>query len=116
MDLLHQMVMDDNSNIWVKQMAGGTLNDVGNSIWLNSAGSEIITTGYFQNTVDFDPGAGISNLTSLGTGDVFVSKLPSCCNPRYCSSVKSSMPIAAAISIALFSGLNSFLDSSPSRS
>jgi hypothetical protein len=61
--------------VWVKQMAGGTLNDVGNSIWLNSAGSEIITTGYFQNTVDFDPGVGISNLTSLGTGDVFVSKL-----------------------------------------
>lgn len=61
--------------VWAKQMAGGTLNDVGNSIWLNSTGSEIITTGYFQNTVDFDPGAGISNLTSSGIEDVFISKL-----------------------------------------
>ncbi|MBL7912358.1 MAG: SBBP repeat-containing protein [Bacteroidia bacterium] len=61
--------------VWAKQMAGGTLNDVGNSIWLNSTGSEIFTTGYFQNTVDFDPGAGISNLTSFGVEDVFISKL-----------------------------------------
>ena len=44
--------------------------------------------------------------------DVFVSKFPSFCNSRYCSSVKSSIPMAAAISMALFSGLCSFLVSS----
>ncbi len=48
--------------------------------------------------------------------DVFISKFPSFCNSRYCSSVRSSMPMAAAISIALSSGLCSFLDSSASRS
>src|SRR6266853_914792 len=41
--------------------------------------------------------------------EVFVSKFPSFCNSRYCSSVKRSMPLAAAISIALSSGLCSFL-------
>jgi hypothetical protein len=34
-----------------------------------------ITTGYFQGTVDFDPGVGVFNLTSAGGYDVFVVKL-----------------------------------------
>ena len=48
--------------------------------------------------------------------DDFVSKLPSFCSSRYSSSVKSSMPMAAARSTALFLGLNSFLESNASRS
>lgn len=48
--------------------------------------------------------------------DVFISKFPSFCNSLYCSSVKSSIPIAAAISTALFFGLFAFLDSSASLS
>jgi Ca2+-binding RTX toxin-like protein len=40
----------------------------------------VYTTGYFWRTVDFDPGAGVIELTSAGGRDVFVSKLapPSC--------------------------------------
>ena len=34
----------------------------------------VYTTGYFKNTVDFDPSAGVSNLTSNGGYDVFVCK------------------------------------------
>lgn len=37
----------------------------------------IYITGYFEGTVDFDPGAGTSNLTSIGDRDVFVLKLNS---------------------------------------
>jgi hypothetical protein len=55
---------------------GGTSNDSGNSIAVDSSGN-VYTTGYFQGTVDFDPGAGTSNLTSAGSVDVFVSKLDS---------------------------------------
>jgi len=55
---------------------GGSSDDVGNSIAVDSSGN-LYTTGYFEGTVDFDPGAGTSNLTSAGSADVFVSKLDS---------------------------------------
>jgi hypothetical protein len=35
------------------------------------------TTGYFEGTADFNPSAGMTNLTSAGLGDIFVSKTPS---------------------------------------
>ncbi len=35
----------------------------------------VYTTGMFQDTADFDPGAGIYNLTSFGHDDIFVVKL-----------------------------------------
>ena len=43
---------------------------------VDSSGN-VYTTGAFQGTVDFDPGAGTTNLTSIGGYDVFVSKLDS---------------------------------------
>ena len=38
------------------------------------------TTGSFNGTVDFDPGAGIFNLTHAGNGDIFIQKLNPCLN------------------------------------
>ena len=58
---------------WAKGM-GGTVSDVGRSIAVDGAGN-VYTTGYFSGTVDFDPNAGVSNLTSAGSVDIFVSKL-----------------------------------------
>ena len=57
-------------------MFGSTGNDIGSSVAVDSSGN-IYTTGTFQGTVDFDPGAGTTNLTSIGGYDVFVSKLDS---------------------------------------
>lgn len=48
--------------------------DVSNSVTYDNLGN-VYVTGYFKNTVDFDPGAGIFNLTSNGNNDVFVLKL-----------------------------------------
>lgn len=59
--------------VWAKQM-GSTGTDIGQGISTEASGN-VYTTGYFQNTVDFDPNAGISNLTSAGGNDIFVSKL-----------------------------------------
>ncbi len=59
--------------IWAKQM-GGTGNDNANSIAVDAAGS-VYSTGSFQSTADLDPGAGVANLTSAGSYNVFVSKL-----------------------------------------
>jgi hypothetical protein len=59
--------------IWVKHM-GGIDHDRGSTIDVDALGN-VYTSGSFQETVDFDPGIGVFNLTS-GTGyDAFISKL-----------------------------------------
>jgi hypothetical protein len=55
---------------------GGTHDDFAESIAVDNNGNTY-TTGQFQYTADFDPGAGTNNLTSHGGNDVFVSKLTS---------------------------------------
>ncbi|HYF30984.1 MAG TPA: T9SS type A sorting domain-containing protein [Chitinophagaceae bacterium] len=39
--------------------------------------NHILVTGYFQFTADFDPGVGVSNLTSAGSFDIFFGKYTS---------------------------------------
>jgi autotransporter-associated beta strand protein len=60
---------------FVAQIGGGG-DDRARAIALDGAG-DIYTTGFFTGTVDFDPGADVTNLMSDGTGDVFISKLDS---------------------------------------
>ncbi|MBI2424602.1 MAG: SBBP repeat-containing protein [Candidatus Hydrogenedentes bacterium] len=61
--------------VWARQL-GGTSNNQGNSIAVDTSGN-VYTTGYFQLTADFDPGAGTFNLSSASSVDIFVSKLDS---------------------------------------
>ena len=66
--------LDSSGNfLWAKAF-GGTGNDSGHSLSIDSAGN-IYTTGYFIGTADFDPGAGTQNLTATGSGDFFVQKM-----------------------------------------
>ncbi|NLF70850.1 MAG: hypothetical protein GX575_17605, partial [Candidatus Anammoximicrobium sp.] len=54
--------------------AGSTSNDWGKGVATDAAGN-VYVTGIFQGTVDFDPGAGVVNLTSSAGGeDVFVAQ------------------------------------------
>jgi len=67
--------LDASANyVWAKSF-GGSNDEEGYSIAVDGSGN-VVTTGFFYGTVDFDPGAGTSNLTSNGY-DIFVSKLNS---------------------------------------
>lgn len=63
------------SFIWGKSM-GGAADDIGYSINVDASGN-IFTTGMFAGIVDFDPGPGMTNLTAIGSWDMFVQKLDS---------------------------------------
>ena len=52
----------------------GTGNDVAEKLTIDNAGN-ILICGEFQNTADFDPGAGVQNMTSNGSADAYVLKL-----------------------------------------
>jgi hypothetical protein len=68
--------LDSSGNfVWARSM-GGTGNEAGNSLALDS-NSNVYLTGKFVGTADFDPGAGTFNLISTGSDDIFVSKLDS---------------------------------------
>ena len=73
-DIFIQKLNTNGDFVWAKQM-GGTAQEQGRSITLDGSGN-IFTTGSFSGTVDFDPGAGVSNLTTPLTGsDIFIQKL-----------------------------------------
>lgn len=59
--------------VWAKQF-GSTGNDMGYGMAID-AGGNVYTTGAFENTVDFDPGTNVFNMSSSGNQDIFVSKL-----------------------------------------
>jgi hypothetical protein len=58
---------------WVKQTTGTSNNSAGQGVVTDQDGN-VYTTGYFENTVDFDPGPGVFNLTSFGDSDAFILK------------------------------------------
>lgn len=60
---------------WVKRV-GGTADDAASSIDVDNSGN-ILVSGFFRNTTDFDPNAGVVNSTSIGSADAFVVKLSS---------------------------------------
>src|ERR1035437_774923 len=74
--------------LWAKSM-GGTNNDVGWSIATDASGN-VYTTGNFQGTADFDPGAGVFNLTSAGSDDIFISKSDASGNLLWAKSMGST--------------------------
>ena len=59
------------SHIWSKAF-GGTGNDLGFGV--DVVDNMLITSGQYESTVDFDPAASITNSTSNGSSDIYVSQ------------------------------------------
>lgn len=60
-------------HLWTKSYGGNSL-DYGAGVALDQNGN-IYTVGRFANTVDLDPGDGISNHTAVASTDVYIQKL-----------------------------------------
>jgi hypothetical protein len=58
---------------WVSTFVGN-LGEVARDVVVDGSGNSY-TIGYYSGTVDFDPGAGVLNLTSNGGNDIYISKL-----------------------------------------
>lgn len=77
---------DNNGNIIWSKSFGGNGYDYVKDIEVDNAGA-IYLTGYFTDTVDFDPNAGTYELVSNGLRDVFVQKLDSAGNFIWAKSI-----------------------------
>ena len=76
MDDIYICKLDASGNfLWAKQIGDSSF-DIGQSLALDASGN-VISTGYFFGTADFDPGTGTANLTAAGSHDIYISKLDS---------------------------------------
>jgi hypothetical protein len=66
--------LDAAGNFLWGHAVGGSGNDVAYDVAIGPAG-EVVLCGEFRTTVDFDPGPGVSSLTTGGAEDAFVQKL-----------------------------------------
>jgi len=78
--LTSTIVLNPSASAWSEPSAtvsviGGTLGDQSRRVKIDKDGN-VYTTGYFQGSVDFDPGPGVATLTASDR-DVFISKLDS---------------------------------------
>ncbi|MBK6986131.1 MAG: SBBP repeat-containing protein [Bacteroidetes bacterium] len=84
--------------VWAKSI-GGSNTDKCSGMKIDAAGNVFIT-GSFRGTTDFDPGAGIFNLTSAGNDDIFVSKLDASGNFVWAKGIGGTMvDVSQAITI-----------------
>ncbi len=71
--------------VWAKSIGGNGWDD-GAGIAVDALGN-IILTGHFSGTADFDPGAGTANLTAAGDYDIFICKLDAAGNYLWAESI-----------------------------
>lgn len=65
---------DANGNyVWAKQIGGFSVGDYGECIKIDSNG-DLLLTGAFTSTCDFDPSPSTATITSMGSFDPFIAK------------------------------------------
>jgi len=72
-DLFITKLDTDGDFVWANNI-GGPSWDYASDIKVELTSDNLFVTGYFNETVDFDPGSDVNNLVSAGGGDIFVSK------------------------------------------
>lgn len=72
--------------VWTKILGGISADISGFSLVLD-ASANVYSTGNFAGTVDFDPGIGVTNLTSSSEADIFLSKLDASGNFKWASAM-----------------------------
>lgn len=76
--------------VWTKELGtNGSSKEAGNSISIDNSGN-ILSTGYFEGTIDLDPGPATSTSTSNGGYDIYVLKLNSAGNFIWGKTIGSS--------------------------
>ena len=73
MDVFIAVFTSGGNLVWAGNM-GGFVDDAGYSVAVDKTGN-IYCTGNFDDTTDFDPGSGVCNLISSGSGDIFIHKM-----------------------------------------
>jgi len=87
----------DGNFLWAKHLGGGQNQAL--SITTNVLGN-IIIAGLFSGTTDFDPGAGVTNLTTTGADDIFILKLDAIGNfiwAKQAGGISADIPEAVAL-------------------
>ncbi len=87
-DIYISKLDSDGNYVWAKRI-GGNSGDVGSSLAIDSL-DNVYTTGLFNGTVDFDPGALVANLTSVGSNSIYISKIDSDGNYVWAKSIGHS--------------------------
>ncbi|HQQ96158.1 MAG TPA: FG-GAP-like repeat-containing protein [Cyclobacteriaceae bacterium] len=95
-DLILVKIDPSGNTVWIKTINSATAQDIA----LDDSGN-IFLTGGFSSTIDFDPGPGVSNLTSLGYNDAFVLKLDNDGNYIWAKSFGTTNPNDFGYSIAV---------------
>jgi hypothetical protein len=86
--------------VWAKQFGGAGAYNTGNSLAIDQSG-DIIAVGYFGNTTDFDPNAGIFNLTIGNWGSAYAMKMSPAGNLIWArATANSTVPRALVLSSA----------------
>lgn len=82
--------LDPSGNFDWAYKIGDTSEDGGNAIHISEEGS-VYATGFFYNTIDLDPAAPVSSVTSVGSMDIYIQKLLVCL-PESISPDLASLP------------------------
>jgi hypothetical protein len=78
--------------LWAKALSGtGNNINFGYSISLDPTTGDVYATGWFKGTVDFDPGVGVFQLTTV-EDNAYILKLDNAGNFLWAKSFKSTMP------------------------